>query len=46
MPVVMKGKCVRQTRMITWKLSQNPHTDMNFGVPVAMQHQVPTVPVR
>ena len=46
MPFVMKGRCVRQTRKKTWKLPQIPHFDKIFGVPVAMQHQVPTVTVR
>ena len=47
MIVVMKGKCVRLRRaQSAWKLPQIPYTDKVFGVPMAMQHQVPTVPVR
>ena len=42
MPVVMSGKCVRQTRKNTWKLPQIPYNDKILGVSVAMQHQVPT----
>ena len=43
MPVVMDGKCVRQTLKNTWMLPQNLYTDKIFGVPVAMQHQVPQI---
>ena len=46
MPVVVKGKCVRQMRKMTWKLPQIQYIDKITGVPVAMQHLVPTVPVR
>ena len=46
MSVVMKGRCVRQTRKKNWKLPQIQYFDKILGVPMAMQHQVPTVPVR
>ena len=39
MSVVMKGRCVRQTRKKTWKLSQIQYFDDISGVPMAMQHQ-------
>ena len=34
-----------QTRKNTWKLPQIPYTNKILGVPVAMQHQDPTVAV-
>ena len=47
MSVVMKGEYVRFRRTRRpGSLPQCRYLDKIFGVPVAMQHQVPTVPVR
>ena len=49
--VVVDARCdERQVRATdaqnTSKFPQIPYTDKIFGVPVEMQHQVPTDPVR
>ena len=44
--VVLKGRCARFRQQKTLTLPQIQYIDKIVGVAVAMQHQVPTAPVR
>ena len=46
MPVVMNASACDSDAQNTWKFPQIQYIVKIFGVPVARQHQVPTVPVR